>query len=99
MRLEVPDLHGAHHGGYIGCIGALSIGENCATAKKSSLTATSGVSAPPVIAQLVKKFAEHRETYRRVGGRETRFEGFVEAKDQETLDSIAARPKMNTFRG
>jgi hypothetical protein len=40
-------------------------------AKKSGLTATSGTGAPPVIGELVEKFAEHRETYRRAGYNET----------------------------
>ncbi len=40
-------------------------------AKKSSLTGADGVTAPAVIAQLVEKFAEHRETYRRAGYNET----------------------------
>ncbi|HVT28930.1 MAG TPA: DNA methyltransferase, partial [Lacipirellulaceae bacterium] len=40
-------------------------------AKKKTLTAESGVSAPPIIGQLVEKFTEHRETYRRSGYNET----------------------------
>ena len=40
-------------------------------AKKRVLTAEPGFCAPPVIGQLVEKFAEHRETYRRTGYNET----------------------------
>ena len=40
-------------------------------AKKKILTTTGGASAPPVIGELVEKFAEHRETYRRTGYNET----------------------------
>ena len=84
------DLHGGHNGGYIGCIGALSIGGNCAMAKKSSLIATSGVGAPPVIAQLVEKFAEHRETYRRAGYNETQLR-------QDFLDPFFAALGWDVF--
>ena len=41
-------------------------------AKKRDLTTVaSGVSAPPEIRELVEKFGEHRETYRRAGYNET----------------------------
>lgn len=40
-------------------------------AKKSGLTASGQISAPREIRELVEKFAEHRETYRRAGYNET----------------------------
>ena len=59
-------------------------------AKKSSVTATSGASAPPVIAQLVEKFAEHRETYRRAGYNETQLR-------QDFLDPFFAALGWDVF--
>jgi hypothetical protein len=59
-------------------------------AKKSSSPATSGVIAPPVIAQLVEKFSEHRETYRRAGYNETQLR-------QDLLDPFFAELGWDVF--
>lgn len=50
-------------------------------AKISEPTATADTNAPPEIAALVEKFAEHRETYRRPGYNETQLR-------QDFLDSF-----------
>ena len=59
-------------------------------AKKSGLIASSDASAPPVIAQLVEKFAEHRETYRRAGYNETQLR-------QDFLDPFFAALGWDVF--